>query len=281
MKKNKFKIKTIDFRSDRADEDFIKSLKNSGFAILYNHGISDNLINNIYKIWGHFFNSKVKHDYLFDKVKQDGYFPMKSENAKGFYLKDYKEFYHIYNNGKIPDKLKTETLQIKRMLKNISSVLLKWIDKLSPIEVKKRFSVPLNQMAKNGENDLLRIIHYPPIGKDIELGSIRAAAHEDINLITILISGSQPGLQVKIKENQWLDVKSDPGWLIINIGDMLQECSGGYYPSTTHRVINPKEPNISRYSIPLFIHPSDEVILSEKYTAKSYLNERLSELGLK
>ena len=274
-------IKIIDFKSDKANESFVRSLKDSGFAILYNHGISDDLINNIYKIWGDFFNSKVKDDYLFHSVKQDGYFPMKSENAKGFYVKDYKEFYHIYNNGRIPDKLKTETLQIKRILKNISSDLLKWIDELSPIKVKKGFSIQLNQMAKNGENDLLRIIHYPPIGKNIDSGSIRAAAHEDINLITILISGSQPGLQVKTKENKWVDVKSDPGWLIINIGDMLQECSGGYYPSTTHRVINPKGPNVSRYSMPLFIHPSDEVILSKKYTAKSYLNERLLELGLK
>lgn len=274
-------IKIIDFKSNKADKDFVSSLKDSGFAILYNHGISDDLINNIYKIWGHFFNSKVKYDYLFDPTKQDGYFPYKSENAKGSTIKDLKEFYHIYNNGIIPNKLKNETLQIKRILKNISSVLLKWIDELSPIKVKKRFSIPINQMAKNGENDLLRIIHYPPIGKNIDPGSIRAEAHEDINLITILISGSQPGLQVKSKENKWVDVKSDPGWLIINIGDMLQECSGGYYPSTTHRVINPKGLNISRYSIPLFIHPSDEVILSEKHTAKSYLEERLLELGLK
>jgi len=281
MKKNEFKIETIDLKSDNADKKFVDSLKDSGFAVLYNHDISPDLINNMYKIWEDFFYSNEKYNYMFDLNKQDGFFPIKSENAKGFSAKDYKEFYHVYVNERIPNQLKIETLQIKRMLKSIAINLLEWIDQLTPNEIKNSFSIPLKKMVKNSKNDLLRIIHYPPIDKNIDKNSIRAAAHEDINLITILLSGSQPGLQVKTKDNEWLDVKSDKGWIIVNIGDMLQECSGGYYPSTTHRVINPQGKNVSRYSMPLFIHPSDEVILSKKYTAKSYLDERLKELGLK
>ena len=85
------------------------------------------------------------------------------------------------------------------------------------------------------------------------------------------------------KDNIWIDVEYDPGWLVINIGDMLSECSTGYFPSTSHRVINPKgeAKKQSRYTMPLFLHPRDEVKLSNKYTAKSVLEERLKELGLK
>ena len=111
---------------------------------------------------------------------------------------------------------------------------------------------------------------------------MRAAAHEDINLITVLISGSEPGLQILNKDGNWVDVDSNKGWLVINAGDMLNKCSNNYYPSTIHRVINPKKSkNISRYSMPLFLHPRDEVVLNDKYTAKSYLDKRLQELGLK
>ena len=137
-------------------------------------------------------------------------------------------------------------------------------------------------MVEDSDYNLLRVIHYPPIKEKDEKDALRAAAHEDINLITILLAGSQPGLQVKNNENQWIDVESDYGSLIVNIGDMLQECSRGYYPSTTHRVINPSaEKNHSRYSMPFFLHPRDEVKLSKNYTARSYLQERLKQLGLK
>ncbi len=128
----------------------------------------------------------------------------------------------------------------------------------------------------------MRILHYPPLEGDEELGAIRAGAHEDINLLTVLPAANEPGLQVKTKEGDWLDVPCDFGNLIINIGDMLQEASGGYYPSTTHRVINPEgaDKTKSRISLPLFLHPKPEVVLSERHTANSYLMERLRELGV-
>jgi hypothetical protein len=220
---------------------------------------------------------------MFDLEKQDGYFPIKSENAKGYSIKDIKEFYHIYTPwGRIPDNLSKNTLEIRHELKCIGNILLDCIDELTPKSIKKNFSIPLRNMVKDSDFNLLRVIHYPPIQEKDEKEALRAAAHEDINLITILLAGSKPGLQVKNNENKWIDVESDYGSLIVNIGDMLQECSNGYYPSTTHRVINPSsDENYSRYSMPFFLHPRNEVKLSKNYTASSYLQERLKQLGLK
>jgi len=275
-------IKTIDYRSIDANKDFVESLQKSGFAILYNHKIDINLINTVYNEWKDFFSNEDKYDFLFDLEKQDGYFPMKSENAKNCPIKDIKEFYHIYLPwGRIPPKLEKNTIKIRSELKKIGLILLKWIENLTPNHIRKNFSIPLNEMIDGSTTNLLRVIHYPPLRNDDNKNAIRAAAHEDINLITVLISGSEPGLQVLDGDNKWVNVKSDAGWLVINIGDMLQECSNGYYPSTTHRVINPIGDNVSRFSMPFFIHPRDNVKLSKKYTAKSYLEERLKELGLK
>jgi len=275
-------IDIIDFTKENAKNKFVTSLKNTGFAVLNNHQIDINLINTTYNEWAIFFNSKDKYDYMFDLEKQDGYFPMKSENAKGYSVKDIKEFYHIYLPwGRIPEQLSKNTLLIRSKLKSIGIELLSWIDDLAPIDIKNNFSIPLQDMVEGCENNLLRIIHYPPLRENDDKNAIRAAAHEDINLITLLISGSEPGLQVLNENNNWVDVKSDPGWLIINIGDMLQECSNAYFPSTTHRVINPILNNNSRFSMPFFLHPRDEVILSKKHTAKTYLDERLKELGLR
>jgi isopenicillin N synthase-like dioxygenase len=138
-------------------------------------------------------------------------------------------------------------------------------------------------MIKDTPNTLLRILHYPPLTGDEEAGAIRAAAHEDINLLTILPAANEPGLQVQCQDGSWINVPSDFGNLIINIGDMLQEASGGYFPSTTHRVINPtgKASTKSRISLPLFLHPCSDVKLSEEHTQASYLLERLRELGVK
>jgi isopenicillin N synthase-like dioxygenase len=123
-------------------------------------------------------------------------------------------------------------------------------------------------------------LHYPPLRGDEEPGAVRAAAHGDINLLTILPAATEPGLQVMGKDGNWLDAPSDFGLLIVNIGDMLQEASGHYYPSTVHRVLNPAgaAAQKSRISMPLFLHPNRNVVLSERYTVESYFNERMQEL---
>ena len=129
---------------------------------------------------------------------------------------------------------------------------------------------------------MLRVLHYPPLKDDIEPGAMRAAAHGDINLITILPSSREPGLQLLDKNEEWIDVPYGKGYIIVNIGDMLQECLSGYLKSTLHRVVNYEKSagKVSRFSMPLFIHPRDDVKLSERVTAEEYRQERYAELGL-
>ena len=275
-------ILTIDYNDSDADRLFEKSLKNTGFAVIKDHPIDKDLIGEVYKEWENYFSSESKNNYMFDEVKQDGYFPYLTENAKGSTAKDLKEFYHIYEWGRKPHMIGPKTMYLYKELTNIASTLLSWIQKNSPENVSKLFSVPLKDMIYKSQYNLLRIIHYPPLSGNEELNSIRAAAHEDINLLTVLVAGSQPGLQVLDNNENWLDVTTDKNTIVINSGDMLNMASDNYYPSTTHRVINPDpHSNVSRYSMPLFLHPRDEVILNKNYTAGTYLQERLEEIGLK
>ena len=111
---------------------------------------------------------------------------------------------------------------------------------------------------------------------------MRAAPHEDINLITLLPAATAPGLEVMDVHNKWHSVTCDPGNIVVNVGDMLQMCTQYYYKSTTHRVVNPPadKEHASRYSMPLFLHPREEVHLSTEYTAIEYLNERLRQIGI-
>lgn len=277
------KVQVVDYTKDNAPELFVKSLKETGFGVLINHPIKQEVVESIYQNWQNFFNSEQKHDFAYDPKTQDGYFaPEISETAKGHIHKDIKEYYHIYPWGRIPAQLANEILNYYKLASELAAELLDWVEQHSPAEVARLYSEPLSNMIKDTPNTLLRVLHYPPLTGDEEPGAIRAAAHEDINLLTILPAANEPGLQVQQQDGVWVDVPCDFGSLIINIGDMLQEASGGYFPSTSHRVINPtgKASTKSRISLPLFLHPRDEVVLSERYTQESYLNERLKELGV-
>jgi isopenicillin N synthase-like dioxygenase len=277
-------LPVVDYTADDAPQRFVKSLRETGFGILINHPIEQSLVNSIYQSWQKFFNSEDKHHFVFDPEKQDGYFsPEVSETAKSHTKKDIKEFYHVYPWGRIPDALKDDILTYYQLASDLASELLDWVEKYSPEEVAGNYSEALSNMIKDTPNTLLRVLHYPPLSGNEQVGAIRAAAHEDINLLTLLPAANEAGLQVQCQDGSWLDVPSDFGNLIINIGDMLQEASNGYFPSTTHRVINPSgEANSrSRISLPLFLHPRSEVKLSEKHTQASYLLERLCELGVK
>lgn len=277
------KLVAVDYKADNAAQQFVESLRETGFGVLKNHPIKQELVSDIYAHWQDFFNTEAKHDFMYDKEKQDGYFPPNiSEVAKGFKVKDIKEYYHYYPWGRCPAELKEELSAYYKEAINLASELLSWVEKYSPDEVSRNFSQPLSSMIEDSEQTLLRVLHYPPLQGDEEPDAIRAAAHEDINLLTVLPAANEPGLQVKGKDGSWIDVPCDFGNLIVNIGDMLQEASGHYFPSTTHQVINPKgqDQSKSRISLPLFLHPKPAVKLSERYTADSYLKERLSELGV-
>ncbi|GGI74025.1 2OG-Fe(II) oxygenase [Shewanella hanedai] len=277
------KLETIDYLAQDSAEKFVKSLRETGFGVLSNHPIDKALVEAIYVEWQAFFNSEEKRNYLFKPETQDGFFPAEiSETAKGHTVKDIKEYFHVYPWGRIPDSLRENILTYYKKANTLAQELLGWIEAYAPDDVKAKFSIALPQMIENSQKTLLRVLHYPPMSGDEEMGAIRAAAHEDINLITVLPAANEPGLQVQVKDGSWVDVPSDFGNIIINIGDMLQEASGGYYPSTSHRVINPEgaDKTKSRISLPLFLHPNPEVVLSDRYTADSYLMERLRELGV-
>ena len=230
---------------------------------------------------GPFFASEDKFTYTVQPPRHDGYFAFRSENAKDSPTKDLKEFFHIYPNSPLPDALSAATEAIYADLQALGVELLSWIQRETPEDIRGEFSLPLDEMMVDSNQSLLRILHYPPV-EDAEPDAIRAAAHEDINLITLLLSGSKPGLQAKDAAGDWHDIACDAGMITINNGDMLAMASDNYYPSTTHRVINPDaKQNQSRYSMPMFLHPRPEVLLKPGTTADDYLQERLREIGLK
>ncbi len=276
-------VLVVDYRAPDAPARFTESLRTTGFGVLKNHPISQEMVESIYREWKAFFDTEAKHHYAYSKQTQDGFFSSEiSEVAKGPTLKDIKEYFQIYPKGRYPAEVNDTARRYYARANELARELLGWVDAHTPDEVKARFSMPLSEMITDSDKTLLRVLHYPPLRGDEPEGALRAAAHEDINLLTVLPAANEPGLQVKDRDGNWLDVPCDFGTLIINTGDMLQEASGGYYPSTTHRVVNPSGEGRfkSRISLPLFLHPRDEVVLSDRYTALSYLQERLLELGV-
>ncbi|MBI3285727.1 MAG: isopenicillin N synthase family oxygenase [Burkholderiales bacterium] len=277
-------IVPVDYRAPDAAQKFTESLHNTGFGVLTNHPLSQGLLETIYQEWYEFFQTEAKNNYEFDPQKMDGYFsPKISETAKGHAKRDLKEFYHVYPWGRMPKEVSDAARQYYDQGSKLAAELLQWVEDHTPAEIKAKYSMPLSDMITDSELTLLRVLHYPPLSGDEEPDAVRAAAHGDINLLTVLPAATQAGLQVLGKDEQWHDVPCDFGMLIVNIGDMLDEASQGYYPSTIHRVLNPSgaEAKKSRISLPLFLHPRPDVVLSERHTAGSYLNERLIELGVK
>ncbi len=275
-------VRTVDYRAGNAGEALTESLLNTGFAVLENHPISAARLEEIYTAWGRYFASPTKHDYLRDPDRQDGFFPFKSEHAKGATAKDLKEFYHVYPWGRVPDELAQVTRAIYADLQALGTELLSWIDRYMDEGCRSQLLQPLADMMEESEQSLLRILHYPPLEEAPEENAIRAAAHEDINLITLLVAGSQPGLQALDKSGNWQNISCDAGMITINNGDMLSEATGGIFPSTTHRVVNPDaSSNQSRYSMPMFLHPRPDVELRQGFSADDFLQQRLKEIGLK
>jgi isopenicillin N synthase-like dioxygenase len=275
-------LTAIDFKSPDCSQQFVASLHDIGFAVLENHPLDMTLVNTIYTQWREFFGTPRKYEFELNKATQDGYFSFQqAESAKGVDVKDFKEYFHYYPLGQCPAELKAHLQQYYEAAHDFAATLLSWIESGSPADVAKRYHEPLPDMITGSDITLLRVLHYPPMD-DEHKETTWAAAHEDINLITILPASDAPGLQVQKKNGEWLDVPSNGNQVIVNIGDMLQEASGGYFPSTSHRVVTPAgtDNRSGRMSLPLFLHPRPEVVLSERYIAGQYLHERLTELGV-
>lgn len=273
-------VAVVDYQASDAHEQFARSLKETGFAVIVNHPIAPELIEQVQNEWLEYFTSSHDKRAYLRSSDGDGYFPPdESETAKGASLKDLKEFFHIYPEwGQYPAEVGTTALDLYAQATGVAKTLLGWVERHTPDDVAKNYSMPLSQMVQGSHRTLLRILRYPPLRGDEPHGAVRAAAHEDINLITVLPAANEPGLQVKDSSGNWHDVPCDLGSLAINAGDMLQYASGGYFPSTTHRVVNPtgESATRSRVSMPLFLHPQDDVVLADGRTASSFLAERLA-----
>ena len=277
-----FNVLAVSYDDPDAGQQFARSLHETGFAILKDHPINVEEIDRMYGVWADYFGREERVNDAVKPGEVHGYYGFKSENAKGSAHKDLKEFYHVYQSKPVPSSVEDETRSFQSKMIAIGSELLSWLDDNTPGDIKEKLSESLNDMINGSEQNLLRILHYPPLDESVEPGEVRAAAHEDINLITLLVTGSEPGLQAKDSDGNWHDVPCNAGYITINSGDMLSKASRGYYPSTPHRVINPPNmENRSRYSMPLFVHPRPEVQLDEQQTAGEYLDERLREIGLK
>ena len=274
-------VAVVDYQATDAHQQFARSLKETGFAVIVNHPIAPSLIEQVQNEWLEYFTSSDdKYTYIRSE-EGDGYFAQDvSETAKGAALKDLKEFFHVYPWGQYPAAMSQITFALYEQATNVAKTLLGWVERHTPAEVAAGYSMPLSHMVQDSKRTLLRVLRYPPLRGDEPVGAVRAAAHEDINLITVLPAANEPGLQVKDLDGNWHDVPCDPGSLAINAGDMLQYASNGYFPSTTHQVINPtgESATRSRVSMPLFLHPADDVVLADGRTAKSFLDERIAVL---
>lgn len=291
---------------DAFSEELFAGLKQFGFVIIKDHSIDVQKLRTCYELAQGLFKLPVekKDRYaLKDQGFQRGYTPFGREHAKDQKVPDLKEFWHlgrelppghalqtVYPSNVWPSEIpafKPAFFELYELLDETGEVLLEALTK--PLNVSPTY---FSEMVADG-NSILRILHYPPIGKDADPRSIRAAAHEDINLITLLVSASASGLEILTRENEWMSVDTDPSNIIVDSGDMLSRITNEVIPSTTHRVVNPQDgKNTSRYSMPFFMHPHPQAMLTcidscvgsgKKYSdinAQEFLFQRLREIGL-
>jgi isopenicillin N synthase-like dioxygenase len=286
-----------------------KAFEEVGFVSVMNHGISSNLISDLYNAVEQFFKLPVesKHKYEIPGLAgQRGYTSFGKEHAKGSNAADLKEFFQYGQTiepGQVSDEEYVSNVMVDEV-KNFNTLFLQAYRafELSGSYLLKAIALHLGLEENYFDdqiqlgNSILRAIHYPPILEEPK-SSIRAEQHEDINLITLLVGASADGLEILSKDNQWLPVKAGEGQIVVNVGDMLQRLTNNKLSSTTHRVVNPPREkwSSSRYSIPFFLHPKSNMSLScldscisnehpkayDDYTAGQYLDERLREIGLK
>ena len=319
---NKNEIKRVDYldfisedsaRRNKFIRDFGDSFSNMGFAIVANHGVSVELKKKLYDTIKQFFElpDDVKKKYEDEKISgQRGYISKNKESAKGKDVPDLKEFYHIGQTFDqatldkydypaniwvdIVPQLEEYGVEVFKTLEQTGRNLLKAIALY--------LELPEDYFEDKIEfgNSILRLLHYYPL-KESDLqntGAVRAAAHGDINLITLLMGASAEGLQAQTLAGEWINVMPEPNEMVINVGDMLARLTNDKLRSTIHRVVNPTDKTKllqPRYSTPFFLHPNPDMDLSclascvseenpkryEDTTAGAFLNERLVELGLK
>lgn len=295
-------------RKQKFVDEIGKAYEEIGFVALKGHFLDDTLVDNLYTEVKNFFSLPVetKQKYEIPGIGgQRGYISFGKESAKGKKEGDLKEFWHfgqyVDDNPKLeaeyPANVEVEELpkfneigkEAYKMLEKTAKYVLRALALHLGLE-----ETYFDNYIHNG-NSILRPIHYPPIQEEPK-EAVRAAAHGDINLITLLMGAQGRGLQVQNHKGEWIDAIAEPDELMINVGDMLSRHTNNKLKSTIHRVINPPRElwGTSRYSIPFFMHPVSDMKLDvlescidaenpKKYddiTAGEFLHERLVELGL-
>jgi len=295
-------------RKQKFVEEIGKAYEDIGFVALKGHFLEDDLVERLYSEVKQFFSLplEVKQKYEIPGIGgQRGYVSFGKESAKGKKEGDLKEFWHfgqyVENNPKLekeyPANVIVEELpefnkvgkETYKMLEKTAKYVLRALALHLGLE-----ETYFDEYIQNG-NSILRPIHYPPITEEPK-EAVRAAAHGDINLITLLMGAQGKGLQVQNHKGEWIDAIAQPDELMINVGDMLSRHTNNKLKSTIHQVINPPRElwGTSRYSIPFFMHPISEMKLDvldacinqnnpkkfDDITAGEFLTERLIELGL-
>lgn len=278
-------VATVDFSRPDAASRFIRSLHETGFAVIVNHPIPREMVPAIYREWRAFFGTEDKRAYRYSENRPDGYYPFEEVRAgSGSFARDCKEFFHVYREGRYPAEVPDTARRYFEQAFALGVTLAGWIDAHSPAEVSTRFSMPLARMLTESTGCVLRIQHYFPVTGQEPPDRLRAVAHTDINLLTVLPAPSEAGLQLRdAATDSWHDIPCDPGSLVINGGEMLETVSGGYFPATEHRVINPPRGSEegSRFSLPLFLQPLDSVAVAPGQTAAEFRQARVTELARK
>jgi isopenicillin N synthase-like dioxygenase len=293
-------------------DDIGKAFNETGFVTITNHGLSKQLIDELYEQVKALFAlpdaTKSKYE-IPGLAGQRGYTGKGKETAKGFKTPDLKEFWQIgqtvtdgaaikeqYPDNIVVDELpafNTTTREVYKKLESAGTHLLRAIAVYLNLDENY-----FDDKVHNG-NSILRTLHYFPIldPDSVPDDAVRAGAHEDINLITLLIGASADGLELLTREGIWFPVKAHGEDLVVNVGDMLQRLTNNKLKSTTHRVVNPPRELMknSRFSVPFFLHPVSDMDLTSletcidaqhpklypDITAGEYLDERLREIGLK
>lgn len=266
-------VQVCDFKDKNFEAQFIKSLRETGFAVLTNHGVGLDLIRDATMSWRMFFlnSQEYKNSYINLENTNLGYKGLRQETAVGAKVPDIKEFYHYTPGTRLPQDVWASTIYLFSILEYTGQKLLSALDKDDP---KKGYL----DSCFNSDRTLFRALYYPALDFSKEPDAVRAAAHEDINMLTLLVAASAPGLEVLDLQGNWHAVPFETDSIVVNAGDMLQLLSEGRYKSTTHRVVNPENSHQDRISMPLFIAPHKETILAPGITAEKYLNERLDQI---
>jgi isopenicillin N synthase-like dioxygenase len=284
------------------------SFERFGFAVVSDHGVPDALVARAWAMTEAFFAlpEATKRGYFAPGGGgARGYTPFKTEIAKGASHVDLKEFWHVgrelarghrFEAQMAPNIWPDQPDGFRETFIELFAALDTAGDRLLSAIARHLGLAPgwFDHAVKDG-NSILRLLHYPPVPADA--AEVRAGAHEDINLITLLLGAEEAGLQLLTKEGEWLPIKPPPGAMVVNVGDMLQRLTNHVLPSTTHRVVNPapERRGHSRYSMPFFLHPAPDFLIETlpstitaerpnlyptPITAHDYLHERLVEIGL-